>query len=84
MGFVVLKKTANGNYLLKQSEAGEGSQPIGIEKMFLYRARRKAAVVFDTIASVHAPFYLAKSIAGEIAPGETLYAKNSDEREGRK
>ena len=79
MEFTVVKKTANGNLLLTSKIEGK---PLGIERMHLYRARKKVATVFDTIASIDKPFYLAKSLEVEINEGETLYDKKHEgERE---
>ena len=79
MDFTVLKKTAGGNVLLE----GEESEGKAFQKriLFLKKGRKpeKAAVVFDTIASVKKPFYLAKPVL-ELREGTVL----SDSREKEK
>jgi len=62
MDFEVLKLTPNGNLLLRSpSNAGVAS------KMTLYYDGKKAAEVFDTIASTSSPFYLAKPCNAALA-----------------
>ena len=58
MDFAVVKLTANGNLLLK-SKSGE---PV-LGRKTLFFEGKAVAEVFDTIASIEAPFYLAKPIA---------------------
>ncbi|MFH1056601.1 MAG: hypothetical protein V1717_02285 [Candidatus Micrarchaeota archaeon] len=57
MEFLVLSKTGKGNLLLEAQ--GEGK---GIESKTLVFGGKKAAVVFDTIASVKKPLYLARPV----------------------
>ncbi len=79
MEFTVVKKTSGGNILLE----GEESEGKAFEKriLFLKKGRKpeKAAVVFDTIASVKKPFYLAKPVL-DLREGAVL----TDSREKEK
>jgi len=79
MEFTVVRKTSSGNILLE----GEDSEGKAFEKriLFLKKGRKpeKAAVVFDTIASVKKPFYLAKPVV-ELREGTVL----TDSREKEK
>jgi len=73
MDFEVVRLTANGNLLLC-SASKEGVAA----KMMLYRGGKAVAEVFDTIASVDDPFYLAKPLAAALAAelvGKTLSNK---------
>ncbi|MEW5955068.1 MAG: hypothetical protein AB1626_00840 [Candidatus Micrarchaeota archaeon] len=71
MDFEVLRLTANGNLLLR-SPSNEGVAG----KMTLYAGRKAVAEVFDTIASVDNPFYLAKPHAASTElVGKTLSSK---------
>jgi len=72
--FAVVKKTASGNYVLR----AVGDNPGGIERRYVYRMHKKAAVVFDTIARIARPLYLAESLQGELVEGEKLYSKDAD------
>ena len=78
MQFSVLKKTSGGNLVLKMQD---DEKPAGISKMILYDEREKTAVIFDTIARIESPFYLAKPLKekGEWE-GKILASKNSRER----
>jgi len=73
MDFEVVRLTANGNLLLS-SPSKEGVAA----KMMLYSQGKAVAEVFDTIASVDNPFYLAKptnaASAAELV-GKTLSNK---------
>lgn len=68
--FEVLHLTANNNLLL--APVGH-KQPISRKKLFL--ERQKTAEIFDTIAKIDAPLYLAKPLksvkAGEVLEGES-------------
>jgi len=62
MKFRVLKKTASGNLLLQSDE----NKPL--ERKTLFANGKRAALVFDTIASTKKPFYLAKPLLDAPKP----------------
>lgn len=62
LSFRVLHRTENGNILLKPLNHKE---PIG-KRTALYLEGKKAAEIFDTIAQVEEPFYLAKPASTEL------------------
>ena len=78
MVFLVLRKTAKGNLLLKAEKNYEKDEkPLAIERMNLFYQGRKAAVVFDSIGRVEEPFYLAKQLSEHELAGKTLQPKKS-------
>ncbi|PIT85692.1 hypothetical protein COU36_01820 [Candidatus Micrarchaeota archaeon CG10_big_fil_rev_8_21_14_0_10_59_7] len=71
MRFRVLKQTAKGNLVLE----GDGA-PVE-RRTTLYSGGKEAAVIFDTIASVDKPLYLAqKKSEGELI-GKTLSTREA-------
>ncbi|MFH0835333.1 MAG: hypothetical protein V1881_03240 [Candidatus Micrarchaeota archaeon] len=66
MRFRVLKQTAKGNLVLE----GDGA-PVE-RRTKLYSAGREVAVIFDTIASVEKPLYLAQKKSEGDMVGKTL------------
>lgn len=67
--FKVLHRTRNGLLLLSSAQ-----QKAVAKKHVLYEAGKPAAVVVDTIASIHDPLYLAEPLK-EIKAGATLRSK---------
>jgi len=70
MLFKVLRETATGNLVLEPVRHAEEVK----SRLALYYRGKKAAVVFDTIASVKAPLYLAEPLAPNLA-GKELETK---------
>ncbi len=66
--FKTLHATANGNILL---EPIDHKEPIG-QKMRLTLNGKKTAEIFDTIANVENPLYLAKLLTNEDLTGKIL------------
>ena len=65
MQFKVLTKTANGNLVLES----EGNKPF--THLMLKKEKKNAAQIFDTIASVEKPLYLAKPLI-ETKEGDVM------------
>ena len=68
MKFFVVKKTRNNNLLLKSAVR----KPVG-KKMLLFYRGKEVGFVFETIASIEYPFYLAEG--DENLVGKTVEAK---------
>ncbi len=67
--FRVIKVTHNGLLLLSSEH-----KKAAAKKHVLYAGGKPAAVVTDTIASIHDPLYLAEPVQ-EIKPGTILVSK---------
>ncbi|MFH0713154.1 MAG: hypothetical protein V1722_01340 [Candidatus Micrarchaeota archaeon] len=70
--FRVLRVTANGNLLL---EPVKHKEPIAKKTKLLLNGK-KAAEIFDTIAEVNSPLYLAKLLVSQNLTGEILEGVN--------
>ena len=80
---MVLRKTKNGNLILspKQTEMGKTA---GISKMQLFEGTERKAQIFDTIASIEKPLYLAKPSTEEEMDGKTLSSKMESKKKAAK
>ncbi|VVB66949.1 Uncharacterised protein [Candidatus Norongarragalina meridionalis] len=72
MRFRVLKQTAKGNLVLE----ADGKEPVE-RRTKLYSGGKEAAVIFDTIASVDKPLYLAQKKSEGDLIGKTLSTREA-------
>jgi len=75
MRFRVIKQTAKGNLVLESDKA----EPVE-RRMKLYSAGKEVAVIFDTIASVDKPLYIAEKKSEGDLIGKTLSTRESREK----